>query len=128
MSSPQHRVHLVDRVERLESCAFAISADIANLRTVVELLDYTAPVFGDIMAGRANLATREDLQKLEQRLTDKFEDRFSGVDARLDGIDSRLDSMDARFDTMDARFDRMDSRLDQILLAIGRTQSGASQN
>jgi hypothetical protein len=50
-------------------------------------------VFGEIMAGGATLATREDLQALEQRLTDalrsidgKLERRFSGLESRLDQV------------------------------------------
>ncbi|MDA0633486.1 hypothetical protein OUY22_08655 [Nonomuraea sp. MCN248] len=123
MSSPQHRLQLVERVKRLESCVFTIDTDVADLKTVVqdlpttirqEILDYTEPVFGEIMAGRANLATREDLQRLEQRLTEKFEHRFSAVDTRLDRMDARFDAMDSRLDAMDARLDRMDARFDRI--------------
>ncbi|MFI6708646.1 hypothetical protein ACIBF7_19575 [Nonomuraea sp. NPDC050478] len=123
MSSPRHRMHLADRVKRLELRVFATGTDVAELKTAVkqlpstirkEILDYTEPVFGEIMAGHATLPTRKDLQGVEQRLTEKFEHRFSDLDSRLDGVDARLDRMDTRLDSVDARLDRIDTRLDGV--------------
>jgi hypothetical protein len=92
---PQHRVHLADRVQRLESFAFSsggdltdIKGDVTDIKTGLkqlpasiraEILEYTEPVLGEITARQATLATRQDLQTMEQRL-----------DNRLQALESRL--------------------------------------
>ncbi|MEV4172501.1 hypothetical protein [Nonomuraea sp. NPDC049709] len=95
---PQHREHLADRVQRLESFAVISGGDLADIKSDVtdikaalqqlpaaigaEILEYTEPVLGEIMAGRATLATRQDLQAMEQRL----DNRLSGLESRLDQV------------------------------------------
>ncbi|MEU6718347.1 hypothetical protein ABZ897_43350 [Nonomuraea sp. NPDC046802] len=59
-----------------------------------EVLDYTEPVFGEIMAGRATLATRQDVDELKQELTDLVEARFQSLDAKLDQILAALGTTD----------------------------------
>ncbi|MEV4179373.1 hypothetical protein [Nonomuraea sp. NPDC049709] len=95
MVSPQHRGQLADRVQRLEAAAFRIGVDLGDIKTAVEqlpntirqeILEYTEPVFGEIMAGHASLATKEHLDQLEQRLKGLIETRFGQVDAKLDRL------------------------------------------
>ncbi|NBE98116.1 hypothetical protein FE391_33650 [Nonomuraea sp. KC401] len=96
MTAPQHRAHLTDRVQRLESWAFAAGADIkaaveqlpGTIRQ--EILDYTSPVLGEIMAGRATLATRQDVDDLKQEMSS----RFASMDAKLDQILAALGGAD----------------------------------
>jgi hypothetical protein len=103
---PQHREHLADRVQRLESFAFISGGDLADIKGDVtdiktgleqlpatiraEILEYTEPVLGEIMAGRATLATRQDLQAMEQRL----DDRLSRRESRLDQVLAALSRAD----------------------------------
>ncbi|MEV0231659.1 hypothetical protein [Nonomuraea sp. NPDC050786] len=150
MTAPHNCAHLADRVQRLEAWAVTVDGDIANTKAKLpamireEILNYTEPVFGEIMAGNATLATKEHLNALERRLTDRmdtrfqavdakfdqvdarfdqmekrFEKRFESVDARLDQMDKRFESVDARLDQMDKRFGSVDVKLDKILAALG---------
>ncbi|MGW5157712.1 hypothetical protein ACWEPN_19740 [Nonomuraea wenchangensis] len=91
MTAPQHRAQLADRVQRLEAAAFRLGVDLGEIKTAVEqlpttirqeILEYTEPVFGEIMAGNASLATKEDLDQLK----DLFETRFTQMDAKLDRL------------------------------------------
>ncbi|MGI5289518.1 hypothetical protein ACQEVF_40125 [Nonomuraea polychroma] len=141
---PQNRAHIADRVQRLEAWAFRTGADVADIKAAVEklptvirqeILDYTEPVFGEIMAGRATLATKEDLNDLERRLTELMEKRFGSVDAefrsvnaRFESVDAKLQSFDPRFASVDGRFESveaklqsLDAKLDQVLSALGKT-------
>ncbi|MEV0590676.1 hypothetical protein [Nonomuraea cavernae] len=95
MTAPQHRSHLADRAQRLEAAAFTLGADMGDIKTAVdqlphtirqEILEYTEPVFGEIMAGNASLATKEHLDQLEQRLKNLMDTRFGQVDAKLDAL------------------------------------------
>ncbi|MEV5559426.1 hypothetical protein AB0L44_37710 [Nonomuraea wenchangensis] len=95
MTAPQHRAQLADRVQRLEAAAFRLGIDLGDIKTAVEqlpttirqeILEYTEPVFGEIMAGNASLATKENLDQLEHRLKDLVETRFAQVDAKLDRL------------------------------------------
>ncbi|MEV1241168.1 hypothetical protein ACIBO2_07380 [Nonomuraea sp. NPDC050022] len=98
MTAPQHRAQLAARVQRLEAAAFTLGSDLGDIKAAVdqlpqtirqEILEYTEPVFGEIMAGNASLATKEQLDQLEQRLNDLkdlTEARFGHVDAKLDQI------------------------------------------
>jgi chromosome segregation ATPase len=123
MSALQHRAHLADRVQRLEAWAFRTGADVADIKAAVEelpavirqdVLAYTEPVFGEIMAGRATLATKEDLNDLERRLTELMEKRFGSVD-------TEFRSVNARFESVDAKLQSLDAKLDQVLAALGKT-------
>jgi hypothetical protein len=91
MTAPQHRAQLADRVERLEATAFRLGADLGDLKAAVEelpatiwqeILEYTEPVFGEIMAGNASLATKEDLDQLK----DLVDNRFAQMDDKLDRL------------------------------------------
>jgi hypothetical protein len=91
MTAPQHRAQLATRVQRLEAAAFTLGSDVADIKAGVEqlphvirqeILEYTEPVFGEIMAGRATLATRQDLEALERRLGE----RMDALGAKLDQI------------------------------------------
>ncbi|MEU6729835.1 hypothetical protein ABZ917_39550 [Nonomuraea wenchangensis] len=91
MTAPQHRAQLAERVQRLEAAAFRLGSDLGDIKTAVEqlpttirqeILEYTEPVFGEIMAGNASLATKENLDQLK----DLVETRFAQVDAKLDRL------------------------------------------
>ncbi|MEV6149170.1 hypothetical protein AB0L53_02415 [Nonomuraea sp. NPDC052129] len=98
MTAPQHRAQLAARVQRLEAAAFTLGSDLGDIKATVdqlpqtirqEILEYTEPVFGEIMAGNASLATKEHLDQLEQRLKDLrdlTESRFGQIDAKLDQL------------------------------------------
>ncbi|MGP3957870.1 hypothetical protein ACTWPT_17850 [Nonomuraea sp. 3N208] len=158
MAAPQHRAHIAGRVQRLEAWAFRTGADVADIKVAVEklpavirqeVLANAEPVFGEIMAGRATLATKEDLNDLERRLTELMEKRFGSVDtefrsvnarfesvdaefrsvnAKLQSVDTKLQSIDARFESVDGSFDSvdaklqsLDAKLDQVLAALSKT-------
>ncbi len=72
------------------------------------LLEHLPPV------GWADVATKRDLDQLEQRI----DARFHGVDARFTSVDARFTSIDARFDAVDARFDAVDARFDALEVRI----------
>jgi len=64
------------------------------------------------------LATKDDLARLEAR----FDQRFDGIDQRFDGIDQRFEVMEQRFadrfDVMDQRFDVMGRQFDALVATI----------
>ncbi|GAA1723771.1 hypothetical protein [Nonomuraea bangladeshensis] len=95
MTAPQHRAQLADRVQRLEATAFRLGAELGDLKTAIEQLpitirqefvEYTEPVFGEIMAGKASPATKENLDQLEHRLKDLIETQFAQIDAKVDRL------------------------------------------
>ncbi|MEV4285557.1 hypothetical protein AB0K40_08625 [Nonomuraea bangladeshensis] len=98
MTAPQHRAQLAVRVERLEAAAFRLGIDLGDIKTAVEqlpttirqeILEYTEPVFGEIMAGNASLATKEDLDQLKELVDNRFaqmDDRFAQMDDKLDRV------------------------------------------
>ncbi|MEU4329915.1 hypothetical protein [Nonomuraea dietziae] len=94
MTAPQHRT-AGGPVQRLEAAAFTLGADVSEAKAAVEqlpaairqeILEYTKPVFGEIMAGRATLATKQDLEAFEQRLVDLVQNRMGALDAKVDQI------------------------------------------
>jgi phenylalanyl-tRNA synthetase alpha subunit len=66
------------------------------------------------------LASKEDLSKLEIRLTNNFNGRFDKMDTRIDHLeakfDTRIDKLEARFDHLetkfDSRFEKLDAKFD----------------
>ncbi len=58
--------------------------------------------------GWADVATKRDLDQLEERT----ELRFDKVDMRLQGVDQRFDQLDQRFDQLDQRLGRTDQHID----------------
>lgn len=58
--------------------------------------------------GWADVATKRDLDQLEERT----ELRFDKVDIRFQGVDQRFDQLDQRFDQLDQRLGRMDRHID----------------
>ncbi|MEV4115375.1 hypothetical protein [Nonomuraea sp. NPDC049695] len=120
MTAPHDCAHLADRVQKLEAWAVTVDGDIVNTKAKLpamireEILNYTEPVLGEILAGHATLATKEHLNALERRLTDRMDTRFESVDARLDQMDKRFESVDARLDQIDKRFESVDARLDRM--------------
>ena len=66
--------------------------------------------------GWANVATKRDLDALEERMNLRFElvdQRFGLVDQRFAMVDQRFEALDQRFDALDQRFETLDQRLDQ---------------
>jgi chromosome segregation ATPase len=64
------------------------------------------------------LADKEDLSKLEIRLTNNFNARFDRMDTRIDKMDTRIDKLDARIDHLEAKFDtridKLEARFDHL--------------
>ncbi|GAA3681775.1 hypothetical protein GCM10022224_052550 [Nonomuraea antimicrobica] len=143
MTVPQHRVHLVDRVQRLEAAAFALGVDVADIKAAVdqlpatirqEILEYTEPVFGEIMAGNASLATKEHLDQVEGRLKEhlgQVEGRVEGlkehlgqVEGRVEGLKEHLGQVEEGLKGLiDVRFGEVDGKLDQLLAALQKAPS-----
>lgn len=98
-----------------------IKAAVEQLPTLIrqEMLDYAGPVFEEIMAGSATLATKEQVDALERRLTDLTD----LVKTRFESMETRFESMETRFESMETRFQSIDAKLDQVLAAVGRTAS-----
>ncbi|MEU4508203.1 hypothetical protein AB0G05_01785 [Nonomuraea wenchangensis] len=99
MTAPRHRA----------AAAFRLGIDLGDIKAAVEqlpttirqeILEYTEPVFGEIMAGNASLATKENLDQLEHRLKDLVETRFAQVDTQFAQVDTRFDQIDAKLDRL----------------------------
>ncbi|WP_433509947.1 hypothetical protein ACQP2T_39385 [Nonomuraea sp. CA-143628] len=129
MTAPQHRVQLAARVQRLEVAVCTLASGLGDVKAAVdqlpqtirqEILEYTEPVFGEIMAGNASLATKEQLDQLEQRLNGRLDDLKGLTDERFGQVDDRLDQMDKRFGQVDDRFVEVNAKLDQLLAALAQ--------
>ncbi|MGH9155991.1 MAG: hypothetical protein ACRD1K_09220 [Acidimicrobiales bacterium] len=78
--------------------------------------------------GWADVATRRDLDALEERLglridamglrIDALGLRIDAMGLRIDAVDLRFDAVDQRFDAVDQRFDAVDQRFDAVYLRI----------
>ncbi len=73
--------------------------------------DHAVTMFELLPPPETDLATRADLDLLEERLGA----RIDGVGARIDGVEQRLgarmDGLDTRMDGLDVRIDRVESHL-----------------
>ena len=72
------------------------------------LIEHLPPV------GWADVATKQDLASLEERIELRFarvDDRFARVDDRFAQVDERFDRLEER---LDERFDRVDDRFGRI--------------
>ena len=69
--------------------------DLLGRKEGATLMELLPPV------GWADVATKRDLDQLEERLIAKFELRFGGIDSRMSRIDQRFDGIDQRFDGLD---------------------------
>jgi len=71
----------------------------------------------------SNLATKQDLQQLEQQITGRFnamEVRFSVVDARFDAVDARFTTVDVRFKELEERISlKMENLESRIVIKLG---------
>jgi hypothetical protein len=50
--------------------------------------------------GWGDVATRRDLEQLEERLDHKIDSAFGQLDRRIEGVDHRIDLVDARLDAV----------------------------
>ncbi len=75
--------------------------------------------------GWADVATKQDLRQLEERIEARMDARFARVDARFAGVDAQLAGVDARFTDLetrlDARFHASESRFERALREQTRT-------
>ena len=79
--------------------------DLLGRKEGATLMELLPPV------GWADVATKRDLDQLEQRLIAKFELRFGGIDSQMSRIDQRFDGIDQRFRGIDQRFDGLDQTI-----------------
>src|SRR2546423_11855832 len=64
--------------------------------------------------GWADVATKRDLDTLEERMHLRFElvdQRFELVDRRFEMLEQRFEILDQRFDTLDQRFETSEHKL-----------------
>jgi len=84
--------------------------------------------------GWADVATRRDLDALEERMNlrfelmdQRFEARFQALDQRFEAVKQRFEAVEQRFDGLDHRFEASENRLLAAfrgeLLAAVTTQS-----
>jgi hypothetical protein len=75
--------------------------------------------------GWADVATKNDLRQLEERVEARIDARFARVDARFTGVDAQLAGVDGRFTDlerrMDARFHESQARFETSLREQTRT-------
>jgi hypothetical protein len=67
--------------------------------------------------GWADVATKRDLDALEQRMELRFkavDHQFEAMDQRFEAMDQRFEAMDQRFEAMDQRFESMDRRFETL--------------
>jgi hypothetical protein len=67
--------------------------------------------------GWGDVATRRDLEMLEERLEARLKHRFDLVDARIDRIDVRLESMATKADLAESRYQLQRTLVSWIFLA-----------
>ena len=67
--------------------------------------------------GWADVATKRDLDALEDRMTLRFDlvdQRFEMIDQRFERIDQRFEMIDQRFELVDRRFEAMEQRFGSL--------------
>jgi hypothetical protein len=92
--------------------------EVLGSEAATTLIEHLPPV------GWADVATKNDLRNLEERLELRFdriddrfgrvEDRFAAIDGRFDRVDDRFAAIDDRFDRVDDRFAAIDDRFDRV--------------
>jgi hypothetical protein len=84
--------------------------------------------------GWADVATKRDLDALEDRMNLRFElldQRFEMVDQRFEMVDQRFEAINQRFETMEQRFGSLDGQIGSLehkLIATFRGELLAQSN
>lgn len=55
-----------------------------------------------------------EMGKMEARINDRMDERFSRQDERFEAIDKRFETIDERFEAIDKRFEAIDKRFEAI--------------
>ncbi len=64
--------------------------------------------------GWADVATKQDLASLENRMDARFQTVDARLNARFASVEARFVSVDARFDVIDERFNSVDERFNSV--------------
>ncbi len=99
--------------ERSRHELFLRLEEVLGPRQAETLMEMMPPV------GWADVATKRDLDALEQRM----ELRFEAIDHRFEAMDHRFEAMDHKFEGLDHKFDTMDHKLEALehkLVAVFR--------
>ncbi|MGH8973802.1 MAG: hypothetical protein ACRD0C_11445 [Acidimicrobiia bacterium] len=106
--------------ERSRHELFLRLEEVLGPRQAETLMEMMPPV------GWADVATKRDLDALEQRMELRFEaidHRFEAMDHRFEAMDHRFEAMDHKFEGLDHKFDTMDHKLEALehkLVAVFR--------
>jgi hypothetical protein len=81
--------------------------------------------------GWADVATKDDLRRLEARLELHMDARFDGQDARFDQLDANVEARfahaeartDAKFAIVDQRFEHVEARFSQMAARFSQVES-----
>ena len=86
----------------------AISEEVLGPSGATVLMEDLPPV------GWADVATKRDLDVLEDRLAARFDHRFERIDDRFEQVDRHFEQIDRRFESMDRRLEHLDVRLEEM--------------
>ena len=69
---------------------------------------------------KSQVATKEDINRLESRIDKKFEMLIHQIDKRFEQIDKRFEQIDKRFEQVDKRFEQIDKRFEMLIHQIDK--------
>ena len=82
--------------------------EVLGMEAATTLIEHLPP------AGWAEVATKQDLANLEERLELRFAARFAAIDGRFDRVDERFNGIDERFNGIEERFKGLDWRFEGL--------------